>query len=199
MKYVILALVMFLGMNILGDDEDIIRDIPVLIKEINKATSNRWKISASRFTFSLVSKKQFLGKNPTYCGPKIRENTPQNYNLIFSFTEKIDPDKYKLTRQEYQNKYDSLLKKATSMMKTEHMKGDWVFTPESEEDWKVVLQFECAEYKLNNMPDYYYKGVGLEYRRYWYYVPKNKESKVYKTIMKDVAAIFKLLKKYQEF
>ena len=86
---------------------------------------------------------------------------------------------------------------AQKEMKNEQMKGHWQFYPKTEEEWKLYMKYDCIKQKLDDIPQYYYKGIGLRYEPYWsHYEAKDENDKTYLIIKDDIKTIFAVLKKY---
>lgn len=182
--------------KIYSDDAQIIEDAPRLITEIKSMTNGRWEVTACKSGMRIESKEQFLGWNITPCG-KMGASSNQNYTIYFSFSEKIEPNKYKEILESNKNAYSSLFELAKSKFKNEQVKGDWLFYPVTEEDWKLFFQYDFAKRKLEDMPNYYYKGLGIKHDPYYeHYKAKDENDAVYKSNMNDVEKIFTLLQKY---
>jgi len=160
-------------------NDAIISDIPKLFSEINKVTENRWLVFPLRGGIMIKSKESFLGRHNTDCGPLTFHDEEQYYEMRLFFKNKIDPEKYLKILKNTKKEYSRLLELAKKTIKHKREKNWWIFYPKTEEEWNLCLQYDYIKQKLENMPEYYYRGVGIKYNAYWNnYTLKNKNDKI---------------------
>lgn len=186
-------------LNISSEDKDSVStDLPELIEEIEKATNKSWEITqGNREYIVLRYKKEIMGFE-YYKSDKVqKEPKIVYYEFYLEIKPKISPEKFSIIQNEIKNNYEALKKKAIDQIKNKKGKGMYIFYPNNKTEWELYLRYLNAEKTYNDIPDYYYKNIGIKSMKYKSTTTNDKEQeKILKIAEEQEQVILNLLTKY---
>jgi hypothetical protein len=189
---------LFIG--ILSDDkENVSADLSDLIEEIEKATNKNWSVEyRDKECILLRYKKEIMGFVHLKSAPEEKEPKVVYFEFYLYIHAKVSPEKFIEYKKEVKDNYENLKKASLEQIKNEILKGEIHFYPNNENERELYQKYLKAKKAYQDIPEYYYKNLGIIYR-------KNKsisaESKEHKEIIKiaeeQEQVILKLLTKYK--
>lgn len=199
----VFAITLFLTLFLLGisseDKDNVSADLPDLIEDIEKATSKNWSIEYGNRDYILLRyKKEILGFEHIKSAPdEKKEPKIIFYEFCLYVKPKIDPEKISQFRKEAKDNYENLKKAVLNQIKNETMKGTITFFPNNQNEWELYLKYLKAENTYRDIPEYYYKGIGIKYMKHKSFTPKDKEQEeVFQNAKDQEQVILNLLTKY---
>lgn len=198
MKKVIL-ITLFLSFIIFGisSEDNVAIDLPDLIEEIEKVTDKNWTIEfGNREHIVLTFKKEIIGFEEYISDSEQSEPKKIFYEFHLFITPKISPENFNEYRKETKETFDNLKKKALEQIKNENMK-EIIFYPTNKKERELYLRYLKAEKAYRDIPEYYYKNIGIISRKYKNTRAESKDQKeILKNAEKQEQDILKLLTKY---
>lgn len=193
-----LFLTLFLMVKSSEDKDNVSTDLPDLIEEIEKATIKNWSIDYGNREYILLRyKKEFLGFEHSKSSPKESDPKVVFYELCLYIKPKISPEKISQFKKEAKDNYENLRKAALEQIKNETMKGTITFYPNKKNEWELYLKYLKAENTYINIPEYYYKDIGIKPMKHQSFTPKDKaQEEIFKIAEEQEQVILKLLTKY---
>ena len=181
------------------EKDDVSTDLPDLIEEIEKITNKNWEIiNGNREYIVLRYKKEIMGFEHYISGPKEIEPKIVFYEFYLNIKPKISPDMFEEYSKNVKNKYENLKKNALEVIKNEQGKGTYLFYPNNKKEWELYLRYLNAEKAYNEIPEYYYKNIGIISIKYKLTRAKDKEQeKILKNAEEQEQEILKILTKYK--
>jgi len=199
----IFAITLFLAlfqMAISSEDKDnVSADLPDLIEEIEKATNKNWSIDYGNREYILLRyKKEILGFEMSRSSPKESEPQIVFYEFYLYVKPKISPEKISEYSKKAKENYENLKKTALDQIKNETMKGTVTFYPNKKNEWELYLKYLKAKITYQDIPEYYYKDIGIKYLKHNYIMTKDKaQEEIFQNAKEQEQVILKLLTKYK--
>lgn len=197
----VIAITLFLTLLILGlsSEDNVSTDLPDLIEEIEKLTNGNWKIEHGNREYILLRyKKEIMGFEHYVSGPRQREPKAFFYEFYLYITPKIGPENFNEFRKEAKDTFDNLKIKALEQIKYTEGKGLYTFYPNNKKEWELYLRYLKAEKVYRDIPEYYYKNIGIISRKYKQTRAESKDQKeILKNAEEQEQEILKLLTRYR--
>lgn len=187
-------------MGILSEDKDnVSTDLSDLVEEIEKATNKNWSVeSRDKECILLRYKKEIMGFVNYKSAPKEKEPKVVFYEFYLYIKPKISPEKFIEYKKEIKYNYENLKKASLEQIKNEIMKGEIHFYPSNDNDRELYQKYFKAEKAYQDIPEYYYKNLGIIYRKNKSISAENKDQKeILKIAEEQEQLILGLLTKYK--
>lgn len=181
------------------DNDKVSTDLPDLIEEIEKATNKNWSIDFGNREYILLRyKKEFSGFEISKSSPNESDPKVVFYEFYLYVKPKINPEKIVEYSKEAKDNYENLKKAALEQIKNETMKGTIYFYPNKKNEWELYLKYLKAENAFLDIPEYYYKDIGIKYMKRKSFEAKDKvQEKIFQNAKEQEQVILKLLTKYK--
>jgi hypothetical protein len=169
-----------------------------LIEEIEKVTNGNWKVEQGNREFiRLRFKNEIMGFEHYVSGEKQIEPKIVFYEFYLNIKPKISAEKFREYRKEAKDNYENLKKKSLEQIKFKEGKSLYIFYPDNKKEWELYLRYLNAEKAYNDIPEFYYKNIGIKFMKYKSTTTKDKEQeKILKNAEEQEQVILSLLTKY---
>lgn len=199
----VIAITVFFALFLMGitseDKDKVSADFSDLIGEIEKATSGGWSIEYGNSEYILLRyKKEILGFEHIKSSPKEWDPKILFYEFYLYVKPKINPEKIVEYSKEAKDNYENLKKAALEQIKNETMKGTIYFYPNKKNERELYQKYLKAENAFLDIPEYYYKDIGIKYRKRKSFEAKGKDQEeIFQNAKEQEQEILKLLTKYK--